>query len=259
MSEGFIFNQKKSEEYGLRLIREIQLTHAKRKREVQMLPGSNRPVVIEYNTLENGYITFPCTLETDKGTTVYEQSSKIFNWLEQPKDFTPMEFVGDKLYQYLAFHQGDNNLSQKIQTFGQVSIEFILNPYKILKKAQVIQKDTLPKNQKTTLYEVATKNNDLENHLCFPVIKINQKNYDSYEVYLNDQLLVTISGYLTSFTLDTLTMTMKDQWERPFRGEYELEHFKGLSNDEKITIEIKSKEAGTVNRLSVQMNWGTLV
>lgn len=259
MPEGFIFNQKKSADYGLRLIREIRLVHAKKKREVQMLPGSNRPVVIDYNTLENGYLSFPCTLETDSGTTVYEQSSKISNWLEQPKDFAPMEFVGDKLYRYLAFHKGDNNLAQKLQTFGQVSLDFILNPYKILKKSEVIQKENFSKNQKIKLYEATTKDKNLENHLCFPVIKIDQKNNDSYGVYLNNQLLVTIAGYLTSFTLDTLTMTMIDQWGRPFGGDYKLEFFEGIDNDKEITIEIKSNEAGIVNRLNVQMNWGTLV
>lgn len=259
MTNGFTFNQKKSEDYGLRLISGIQLIHAKKKREVQMLPGSNRPVIIDYKIIENGQLTFPCTLNTKEGTTVFEQSSKISNWLEEPKDFEPLEFVGDQYYRYFAFHQGDNNLVQRLSTLGKVSINFMLNPYKILKKSEIFKEKDFKKNKEVILYNSRVKNKALEGHLSFPVIEVNQHEQDDYEVYLNGKLLVSISGYISSFKLDTLTMSILDQWGRPFNGNYKLSFFEGLPSNTDITLEIRSKTNDNIKEISVSLNWGTLV
>lgn len=252
----FTFNGKKNTAFGLRLIQEVKLTHARKKREIEMLPGSARPVVIDTHTLENGEIHFPCTLTTNPQTTVFEQSAQIMNWLQEPTDFAPLTFVGDGNYQYLALHQTDLQLDHRLHTRGNVTLDFLLHPYKLRTGAQEEVRGQVQKNQKITLSKKADQK-QVAGHRCFPIIEVQQTN-DTFGVYLNDQLVVSISGYTNSFRLDTLTRDMKDPWGREFTGTYQLEPFEGLSSEEDVTIEIRSTKTGTVSFLKTTLNWGLL-
>lgn len=143
----FKYNGKSSNDFGLQLLSELELTSAEQDITFEEIPGVDGDVAIDNKRLKGVTRSFPCIVTPPTNKTIEQVSQEITGWL-RPNEvgWYPFEWEGDPEYQYLAMHYQEYDLSRIINRFGKCTLSFRFKPVKYLK---------------TGLKEIAVTNNQI--------------------------------------------------------------------------------------------------
>lgn len=142
----FTFNGKKSTDFGLKVLSQLELTSAEQDITLKEISGIDGDVVVDNKRLKGVNRSFPCQLKLKKNQTIETAAQQITSWLRPKKvSWYPLEWVGDPNYQYLAVHYEQYELSRILKHFGKCVITFRCKPVKYLKAS--LKEITLTNNQ----------------------------------------------------------------------------------------------------------------
>lgn len=180
-----IFGGRSSEDYGLRISRDPDIIHAKRKIKVYSVDGRNGNIIFPENAWENYDQTYEIyAVNTDD--EVQKEGAAIAEWLNGLSGYQVLEDSYEPDYFRLAYYSGSLNMTNRFSRLGKANIIFSCRPERFLKNGM----------NEITISSTGRSIFNPSDHAARPLIKVNGTASGSVTIGSNTMQIDTITDYL---------------------------------------------------------------
>ena len=128
----FIFNGKRSSDFGLFIQKHTSYPIPRRTYDPQQVTGSNQFLSMDSGTYEPLELEFHCTIEPKQGESVEEVARKISRWLRPDGGVQNLYFSKDADVRYRAVANEVVTIDTSLGVFGEAVISFLCDPRRFL-------------------------------------------------------------------------------------------------------------------------------
>lgn len=137
----FIFDGKKSTDYGLYMASDSQAIHPARRGETFPIPGRNGVIVREDGAYDTYTQTYDVLLDTKSmRVDVYKRARDVAAWLLGSRGFCRLEDSYEPEYFRLARCAAQMSVEKRLARFGRAQIPFECQPQRYLKDGEIVFK-----------------------------------------------------------------------------------------------------------------------
>lgn len=135
----FIFDGKKSTDYGLYMASDPQAIHPARRGETFPIPGRNGVIVREDGSYDTYTLTYDMMLDSNTvARDVYDHARKVAALLLGSRGFCRLEDSYEPEYFRLARCAEQMNVENRLMRFGRAQIPFEVQPQRYLKDGEMV-------------------------------------------------------------------------------------------------------------------------
>lgn len=133
----FVFDGKKSTDYGLYMASDPNAIHPARRGELFPIPGRNGSIVREDGSYDTYTLTYDVLLDSNMiATDVYAHAREVAAWLLGSRGFCRLEDSYEPEYFRLARCAAQMSVENRLARFGRAQIPFECQPQRYLKSGE---------------------------------------------------------------------------------------------------------------------------
>lgn len=129
----FIFNGKKSTDFGLLIDPDFQLIGPEKDIERFEVPGVDGDTVVSNERFKGVTRSIHCYVEQQSGKSLAELASEISNWLNSATGWQILELSDSPNFIYRVLHIEEFQISKTVLNYSRAIITFRWKPYKFYK------------------------------------------------------------------------------------------------------------------------------